>query len=239
MSRLPFKALVVSRNFNPGHYSHLSANYKLLSESGVDTFMYHHDSFNKMGEIGRERIIKNIFELKDFGKTVSNIVSPLMVTADRFMISSVIGAVVVAYYSVPFEALFRILLLPSALSAALFPKIASFITTDLVAAKKLYLKSVSVVTTVLAKISLILALSTHLWLSIWLGVDFADKSWIVASILAIGICFNGIAQMPYAVIQAAGDAQLAARIYFTELFFYIPILYLSIKYFGIAAAAGV
>jgi hypothetical protein len=68
MSRLPFKAIVVSRNFNPGHYSHLCANYKLLSESGVDTFMYHHASFNKMGEIRRERIINNIFELKDLGK---------------------------------------------------------------------------------------------------------------------------------------------------------------------------
>lgn len=68
MNRLPFKTIVVSRNFNPGHYSHLVANYKLLSESGVDTFMYHHSSFNKMGVIGRERIFNNIFELKKLGK---------------------------------------------------------------------------------------------------------------------------------------------------------------------------
>jgi hypothetical protein len=65
---IPLKAIIVSRNFNPGHYSHLVANYKLLSESGIDTFMYHHASFNKMGVIGSERIYNNIFELKKLGK---------------------------------------------------------------------------------------------------------------------------------------------------------------------------
>lgn len=68
MNNTPLNAIIVSRNFNPGHYSHLIANYKLLSECGIDTFMYHHSSFNKMGEIGRERIFNSYYELKRAGK---------------------------------------------------------------------------------------------------------------------------------------------------------------------------
>jgi hypothetical protein len=68
MKYFPFKAIVVSRNFNPGHYSHLIANYKMLSEAGIDTFIYQHFLFGKMGEIERDRIFNNIFELKELGR---------------------------------------------------------------------------------------------------------------------------------------------------------------------------
>jgi len=68
MRSVPLKAIIVSRNFNPGHYSHLVANYKLLSDNHINTFMYHHTSFNKMSVIENERVFNNIFELKALGK---------------------------------------------------------------------------------------------------------------------------------------------------------------------------
>lgn len=68
MNYAQFNAVVVSRNFNPGHYSHLVASYKLLSENNINTFMYHHALFNKMNVIENERVFNNIFELKVLGK---------------------------------------------------------------------------------------------------------------------------------------------------------------------------
>lgn len=68
MKMLPISAIVVSRNFNPGHYSHLVGNYKILSESGIDTFMYHHVTFNKMRVVGKERIFNNIAQLSKLRK---------------------------------------------------------------------------------------------------------------------------------------------------------------------------
>lgn len=171
--------------------------------------------------------------------TVSNVVGPLMVTADRFVISSVLGATVVAYYSVPFDTLMRMLIIPSALTAALFPKITALIAVDLSAAEKLYVKSMSIVSMVFIPLMLIIALSAHFWLSVWLGTGFADSAWVVTSILSIGICFNGMAQIPHAVIQAKGNARLTAVIHLTELILYIPLLFIAIEYYGIAGAAGV
>ncbi len=62
--------------------------------------------------------------------TVSNVISPIMVTADRFVITAVVGAGAVAYYTVPVEVMLRILILPGALTGVLFPRLAAGLITD-------------------------------------------------------------------------------------------------------------
>ncbi len=169
--------------------------------------------------------------------TISNVISPLMVTADRFVISSVLGAAFVAYYTVPFEVLVRVLIIPGALTAAVFPKITSLLYVDLNGAKKLYSKSVKIVAFVLFPILLIIISGAHLGLSIWINEDFANLAWVVTAILAVGIGFNGMAQIPHATIQAAGDVRLTALIHFSELILYVPVLFVALKLFGINGAA--
>jgi hypothetical protein len=44
------KALIISLNFNPGHFSHLVANYKLLEDLGFTSYLYIHPQFNQMDE---------------------------------------------------------------------------------------------------------------------------------------------------------------------------------------------
>lgn len=43
-------ALVVSLKYNPGHFSHLIANYKLFEDCGYNSFLYIDKSFNIMDE---------------------------------------------------------------------------------------------------------------------------------------------------------------------------------------------
>lgn len=42
------KALISSRNFNPGHFSHIIANAKLLQQRGYDIFFRWHERFDAM-----------------------------------------------------------------------------------------------------------------------------------------------------------------------------------------------
>ncbi|SFA80042.1 Membrane protein involved in the export of O-antigen and teichoic acid [Collimonas sp. OK607] len=183
----------------------------------------------------------HVRDLWQFGiwMTISNIISPLMVTADRFLISAIIGAASVAYYTVPFDALIRVLIIPGALTAALFPRLSSLISTDIVVANILYKRSVLIVVKVMIPVCLIIALGSYLGLSLWLGVDFAKKSWMLTSILAFGILFNGIAQIPFAVIQASGNVRTTALIHFFELIAYVPLLLIALKFFGLLGAAGI
>jgi O-antigen/teichoic acid export membrane protein len=182
---------------------------------------------------------KKIGKLVSFGMwmTLSNIIGPLMVTADRFLISAVLGANVVAYYTVPFEGLIRILVIPGALSSALFPRLTAVIATNIGAARRLYEKCILLTVLVLFPICLTVTLGSKWALTMWLGHEFAEQSWIIVSILAGGILLNGIAHVPFATIQAAGDARVTAYLHTLELLFYLPMLYFSMQWFGLIGAA--
>lgn len=182
---------------------------------------------------------ENIRSLLSFGvwMTVTNVVSPLMVTADRFVISGMLGAAVVAYYTVPFEVLIRVLVVPGALTAVLFPRLAAVMTTDRVEARRLYRKCIKIVTAVLLPVCLIIALGSKWGLTLWLGEAFAEKSWAIVCVMALGLLLNGIAHVPFAAIQAAGDARKTAYLHMFELAVYVPVLYLSMKFFGLIGAA--
>ena len=169
--------------------------------------------------------------------TVSNVISPLMSSADRFIISGIMSASVVAYYSVPSEMLSRVLIVPAALTGALFPRISALIVSRPTEAWPMYKKSVLTVAVVLVPVCLAIALGSHWGLQLWLGKDFADNSWLVASILAAGVLCNGLAQVPYAVIQAAGNSRLTAILHLIELVLYVPILVAGLMLYGVAGAA--
>jgi O-antigen/teichoic acid export membrane protein len=169
--------------------------------------------------------------------TVSNIISPLMVTADRFVISGVLGASVVAYYTVPFEALIRVLVIPSALTAALFPRLTIVMMNDAADASRLYRKCLKLVTMVLLPVCLVIGLGSRWGLTLWLGEDFAAHSWAAVSVMAAGLLLNGIAHVPFAAIQASGDARTTAYLHLFELALYIPVLFLCMQHFGILGAA--
>ena len=183
---------------------------------------------------------KKLKGLLSFGAwmTLSNVASPLMVTADRFVISSMLGASVVAYYTVPFEILIRVLLLPAALTSVLFPRLTAVMINDKPAARLLYRRSLKVVTLTLFPICLIIAICSNWGLSFWLGTEFAEHSWRVVTIMALGLFLNGVAYVPYAAIQAAGDARTTAQLHLLELTLYVPILYIGIYHFGLFGAAA-
>ena len=182
---------------------------------------------------------KEVKGLLSFGvwMTVSNIISPFMVTADRFVISSILGASLVAYYTVPFEILIRVLILPTALTSALFPRLASLLHTDPVAARKLYLRCIKVVFAVLAPLCIIIAAGSYWGLFLWLGKDFAEHSWLIVCILSLGILLNGIAFVPFATVQAAGQAKITACLHMLELVIYLPLLLLALHQLGLIGAA--
>jgi O-antigen/teichoic acid export membrane protein len=168
--------------------------------------------------------------------TISNIISPLMVSADRFVISSVLGATVVAFYTAPFEMLFRILIVPGALTSAMFPRLVRHLANSKEEARQLYKKCLLITAFLLFCICSVTALGSYRILDLWLGADFAQQGWAIVCILSLGMFFNGIAHVPFGLIQAAGDAKTTAQLHIFEFMLYVPALYLGLKTFGILGA---
>lgn len=169
------------------------------------------------------------------GITVSNIVSPLMTAADRFFISASLGAAVVPSYTVPSEAIQRILIIPGAFAGALYPRFSSEKFEKRRTA--LYRRSIILTILLMLIICVPVGLAAKAWLTLWVGEDLALKSWMVALVLSIGMIFNGIAQIPYASVQARGDSRSTATLHLIEALFFLPILYFAIREMGVVGAA--
>ncbi|WLI88045.1 flippase [Massilia sp. R2A-15] len=169
--------------------------------------------------------------------TVSNIVSPLMGYLDRFLIGITISAAAVAYYVTPNEMITKLWIIPSALTAVIFPKFAVEIAARSTNAGKLFRKSVMVLFLTLYPITLALALFAHEILQVWVGPVFAQHSYVAMQIFSFGILVNCLAHIPFVLIQSAGKSRITAIVHVLEFVpFAIVLWFLSVN-FGIIGAA--
>jgi O-antigen/teichoic acid export membrane protein len=169
--------------------------------------------------------------------TVSNIVSPLMAYLDRFLIGTLLSLTAVTYYSTPFEAVMKLLVLPAALVGVLFPAFSSALVTDRERAAKLFRRAVKYVALTLLPVTLIVVIFAENGLRLWLGPTFASHSARVLQWLAIGIFVNGLATLPFAFVQGAGRADITGKIHLLELPFYLITVWFLTKHFGIEGTA--
>lgn len=167
--------------------------------------------------------------------TVSNIISPMMVYFDRFIISNMLGANQVAYYTAPSEGVSRALNVPSALARALFPKLSKASNKS----EKMHLEKISyfLIASVCCPMILLGFIYAQEIMVLWMGSEYADEPVIILRILLVGFLFNALAQIPFSKIQAAGKAHITAILHACELLPYLALLYfLSSNYFLIGVA---
>lgn len=169
--------------------------------------------------------------------TVTNVVSPIMVHMDRFLIGAVLTMSAVAYYVTPFEMVMKLLLVPIALLGVLFPAFASTYRTDRARTAALFGWGTQVNLAVLFPVALVLVLFAHEGLDLWLGADFAREGAPVLRWLAIGILINGAAQAPFFVIQGVGRPDFTGKLHLVELPLYVGALWWLVGSWGIVGAA--
>ena len=169
--------------------------------------------------------------------TVSNLISPILVYLDRFLIATILGAAAVAYYVTPFEIVTRLLLLPWAFSGVLFPLIASTFVQNRARSARLFSRGIRVTFLTLFPFVLLVIGFAHEGLALWVGEAMASQSTVAMQWLALGVFMNGVVQVPFATIQAAGRPDLTARIHLIELPLYLPTLWWMSHRWGINGAA--
>lgn len=169
--------------------------------------------------------------------TVSNVISPMLVYFDRFVISSVVGSHTVAYYTVPFEIATRLLIIPGAMGSALFPKLASRYHNPSKTVGHLVKHSMATIMLVMGLLCLLVYATYEPMMSWWISKEFAEASKDVISYLIIGIWMNSLGFIAYTALQAKTGAKQTAILHLLELFLFIPMLYLLLIKMGIIGAA--
>jgi O-antigen/teichoic acid export membrane protein len=178
-------------------------------------------------------------QLIHFGSwmTVSNIISPAMVYFDRFLIGALISITAVAYYATPFEVITKFLLIPAALSGVLFPAFSANIYKDPERTVLLFGRGIKYIFICLFPVALIIVTLASQGLTLWLGAEFAERSFHVLRWLTVGVFINGLAHIPFALIQGIGRPDLTAKLHIAELLLYLPLVWFLIGAYGIVGAA--
>jgi O-antigen/teichoic acid export membrane protein len=169
--------------------------------------------------------------------TVSNVVGPLMVSFDRFLIGSLISVSAVAFYAVPYEVVTRLCLVAGALVGVLFPAFSTAAVSDRARLVFLFESGTKYIFLALFPVTLVLIAFAPEALQFWLGSDFAHQSAPVAQILAGAVFVNSLGQIPFAHVQGAGRPDITAKLHLVELPIYLVTLVLFARSQGIRGVA--
>lgn len=171
--------------------------------------------------------------------TVSQLVSPLLVYLDRVFIASLVSLSAVALYTVPFEMMTRLRVIPSSLAGTLYPAFSERGEKESQKAQleRLYEGSVRYLVLLIAPGILFLFVLGPDLCGLWMGATFAQQTALVVQILAIGALANALAYIPYNLLQATGRPDLTGKFHLVELPLYVGLCVILIPRWGINGAA--
>jgi O-antigen/teichoic acid export membrane protein len=167
---------------------------------------------------------------------VSNLVGPLLTTMDRLLIGALVPLGKVGLYAAPCDLLSRLMVIPYALVATVFPSVAS-VTHGAPARQALSVISRWLHLGMFPLLFLTMTLAQPA-MALWLGEDAGLDAAAVMQILVPGIYLNTLAQGPATLIQAAGRPRDMALLHLMELPIFLGLLWMLTARWGIVGMAA-
>jgi O-antigen/teichoic acid export membrane protein len=166
--------------------------------------------------------------------SVSNIISPLLVSFDQFLIGSIMGVASVAHYAVPMQLVVRSQIFPAALARTFFPRMSGLSTGE---ARLLGARALSSLGYGYAAVCAVAIILSPAFFRYWIGGDFALLAAPVAQILFLGAWINGLAFVVFTLIQSQGRPDITGKLHMIEIVPFLLILWALTSTLGINGAA--
>jgi O-antigen/teichoic acid export membrane protein len=144
---------------------------------------------------------------------------------------------VVAFYTTPYEMVTKLLVGPGALTGVLFPAFSTSLASNPDKIIHLYRRGLKYAFILLIVPVTLIVIFAKGGLALWLGRDFAGQSFQVLQWLAIGVLMNGMASIPFSLIQGVGRADITGKLHLIQLPIYLGFLWWMVMSFGIQGAA--
>ena len=170
--------------------------------------------------------------------TVTNVLSPLLMMLDRFVIGSIVSVGAVAYYATPLDIVNYVGVIPGAMVTVLFPAFATSFAQDRERTAALYAAGVKLNLALMFPVALVLVAFAREGLTIWLGGDFAREGAPVIRWIAFGLLLSAVSRVAFWLVQGVGRPDLPAKFHVLEIVVYVPLLWWSTWSFGIGGAAA-
>jgi O-antigen/teichoic acid export membrane protein len=158
--------------------------------------------------------------------TISNLVSPLMLYFDRFIIAAVLGSAAIAFYTVPYDVLNRLLYIPQAIQSVLFPNFAMLRVQNSPRVMTVFSRGSLATLALMSPALFAVMLLAYPALNLWVGQSFAQHGTLVAKTLMVGVLVNAMARTPFVFVQGVGYAKWTAVLHMLELPIYATSLWM-------------
>ena len=168
---------------------------------------------------------------------VSDLVIPIFVYLDRWMVGALVSVGDVTYYTVPNEMLSRLLIIPSAIAAVVFPAMSALPSGRNGQLKRLYARTLKAALLVMTPLLGLVGYFAGDLLRLWLGQAFALRTTEVARMLSVGVLFNSLGMIAATVLDAAGRPDLRAKVFLSYVVAYVLWTWALIRAWGIDGAA--
>ena len=171
---------------------------------------------------------------------LSAVVGPVMLMSDRFIIGSTLGALAVTIYSVPFQLASRFAIFPVSFANVMFPRLSAEL--DPVRARAMSVTATQSTGLIFLPPVIGAICVMRPFLQTWLGAMLDPQAVLIGQIALVGFWMNGIATVPFAMIQARGNSRYTALVHMAELLPYLAVLFALGSLFGLAgicAAFGI
>jgi O-antigen/teichoic acid export membrane protein len=166
--------------------------------------------------------------------SVSGIVGPILTSLDQFVIGSVLNVTAVAHYAVPMNLVTRSQVFAAALTRTLFPRMSNAGPDEALSLASRALLSLAYGYGVICAPAIIL---TPVFFKYWIGADFGAVATPVAQILFFGAWINGLAFVPFGLLQSQGRPDVTGKFHAAEVLPFIGILWGLTSAYGITGAA--
>jgi O-antigen/teichoic acid export membrane protein len=170
---------------------------------------------------------------------VSNSVSPLLVYFDRFALTRIAGLMAAGFYTAPYEAVVRLLLIPVSLFGSMLPALTSIEAgRDQIRFTQMTASAERILMPMMAlPLGAVLVFAPEI-LRAWLGGQYAEQSATALRWLAVGVFANSLANPLFVALYAKNRPDLPAKFHLLELALHIPLTIYLIRHFGITGAAS-
>jgi O-antigen/teichoic acid export membrane protein len=170
--------------------------------------------------------------------SITNIISPLLVYMDRFIIGSFISTTALTFYVAPYEIITRLRIFSNAIASTVFPEFSAALSnTNTEMIEILFVRNIKYILIVIGILIILLFFNAPSILEIWLGQEFIKESLDIFRILSIGVLLNSLAVVPFVLLQGIGRPDIPAKFHALEFAFYVILLLFLVKNYGIRGAA--
>ena len=185
-------------------------------------------------------LLRHAREMLGFGGwvTVNSAVGPLLLYFDRWLMGILLGVAALPLFTVPFNLVMQLTLIPASVAATLFPAFSALRAGEgWERAEEFYVRSHRYLAVALVPALFGLFVWAPEVLRLWVGPEIAAQSTATLRLLVAGLAFALLAPVSGALLNGAGRPDLVARIYLLELPFNAVLMWVLVRGWGIEGAA--